>query len=494
MGRHTIRLRGYNTDSGDFVEGALKAGTSDVVPFKDGFKVPRYRGAYPSTTSIGTVSGAFAVETLANDIFQRIFVTTGVTPSRIHEYAQSKQEWTNVSKSASTYLGASITEPWCFTSFMDKTIAVQINNTAQGSINPSSPADTPLFSDITAGPQARFCETVGQFVFVANTATSTTQWVCSGLGDATIWTPSVTTQCATGELSSAPGSITGIKRLGNDIVIYKRRSMFLGRYVGASNNTWAFEQVPGNTGALNNRLIVDVGYAHIFMAEDDVYLFDGTRPVALHAPIINHFDVNGLSILTNKASTDPWSTCVDFQAKIIYFIFGGSSSYLPLALYYGDGPNALSWGVLSASGARIGATIYRAAAIFNSAQTSNLVSLEDSATGIATALGTFAMQGIGDTTMFRTLLRVTPKWLAPPSSATGTLGIRNNAATSTGIASAGFSDRTFVGDTSSPTAPDHLDVLSSGRIFDLSFSAKSTRDKAVYLSELTVEFEDDGTE
>jgi len=57
-------------------------------------------------------------------------------------------------------------------------------------------------------------------------------WWCSGLFNQAVWTPSVATQCANGRLVTAPGRITAMRELGDDVVAYKARSMFLGRYVG----------------------------------------------------------------------------------------------------------------------------------------------------------------------------------------------------------------------------------------------------------------------
>ena len=68
------------------------------------------------------------------------------------------------------------------------------------------------------------------------------------------------------------------------MVVYKERAMYIGVYVGPPA-IWEFREIPGETGALSQEAIVNVGTSedprHIFMGNDDFYSFDGARPVPL---------------------------------------------------------------------------------------------------------------------------------------------------------------------------------------------------------------------
>jgi hypothetical protein len=69
-------------------------------------------------------------------------------------------------------------------------------------------------------------------------------------------------------------------------VVYKKNSMFLGQYVGPPN-IWEINsrQIIGNVGALSQEVVANIGTPenpkHIFMGEDDFYLFDGSKPVPI---------------------------------------------------------------------------------------------------------------------------------------------------------------------------------------------------------------------
>jgi hypothetical protein len=79
-----------------------------------------------------------------------------------------------------------------------------------------------------------------------------------------------------------------VKALGNDVVAYKERSMYLGRYVGPPA-AWDFTLIPGEIGCASQEAIADIGTAHIFIGHEDVYLFDGSRPVPIGSPLREWF-------------------------------------------------------------------------------------------------------------------------------------------------------------------------------------------------------------
>jgi hypothetical protein len=85
-------------------------------------------------------------------------------------------------------------------------------------------------------------------------------------------------------LVSSQGSITAGRRFGSVIVVYKKNSMYLGVYVGPPT-VWEFNLIQGDAGALSQEVVVNIGTAenpkHIFMGEDDFYVYDGSKPIRI---------------------------------------------------------------------------------------------------------------------------------------------------------------------------------------------------------------------
>lgn len=204
------------------------------------------------------------------------------TASKLYEATTT---WGDVSKAGGYTLGSD--DRWRFAQFGNTTIAAARSVTIQG--NAAS-----AFTDLSASaPKASIVETVGNQVFAFNTndagfGDDPLRWWCSAMGSATDWVPSVANQCVSGQLLSAPGPITAGRRLGDIIVAYKNRAIYVGQYVGVPA-VWSFTQVPGNIGTPCQEAVVTTGTAHYFIGPDDFYVFDGTRPVPLDSPIRNWF-------------------------------------------------------------------------------------------------------------------------------------------------------------------------------------------------------------
>ena len=64
--------------------------------------------------------------------------------------------------------------------------------------------------------------------------------------------------------------------LGDDIIVYKRRSTYVGRYTGPAE-VWNFTQVDSDVGCVGQDAVCDTGKAHFFIGDDDIYAFDGVQ-------------------------------------------------------------------------------------------------------------------------------------------------------------------------------------------------------------------------
>ena len=260
----------------------------DLVPSTEGILVdcsdviPTHRGFCNAPTPIAVSGLAALPDATANaaalvtklDNSRRLFVGLD---TKLME--QAGGGWTDVSKS-----GGYTSNPdgrWQFSQFGNSTLA------ANG-VDPIQISSVGAFASISGAPKAKIIESAAGFVMAAATNDATygdipDRWWCSALFDPTSWTPSVSTQCATGRLVDTPGPIVAVKKLGNDLVAYKETSIYLGRYVGAPA-VWAWQLVADNVGAVGPGAVVNLGSAHIFVGKDDIWYFDGSRPVSLNAP------------------------------------------------------------------------------------------------------------------------------------------------------------------------------------------------------------------
>lgn len=144
-----------------------------------------------------------------------------------------------------------------------------------------------LFSDLTGAPKANTCCVARNFLFLGNCGDWSTVtgaqnilgW--SALSDYTDWTVNPTvTQASYAQFSDTPGPITCVRPFRDGVVVFKANAMYYGRYVGAGTNSdiWDFERVSDEIGCVGHRSVADIDTALVFVARDDVYIYDGTRP------------------------------------------------------------------------------------------------------------------------------------------------------------------------------------------------------------------------
>lgn len=213
------------------------------------------------------------------------------TTSNLYE-ANGVASWTTVTRtSGGTYNGAT-DKRWRFAQFGDVSLAVQPGDVLQQISGGSD------FADISGAPQAAIVETVFQFVFLCGTNEGTfgdspNRWWCSGIGDETDWTPAASTQCTTDVLTSVGGAITGAKRLGDSLIIYKRTGMYRLDYVGPPV-VWQAVEVSTSVGAVSHESVVPIvtpagGNAHIFQGVDNFYYYDGSKPIPIGNPLKDWF-------------------------------------------------------------------------------------------------------------------------------------------------------------------------------------------------------------
>lgn len=311
-------LTGFAPDLDPAIPGVI-TDCANIIPTLRGFAGEKV----PVAVANALASQAYGMATVLRQDGNRREIAG--TSTKLYEL--SGTTWSDVSKSGGY---SNVNGRWRFAQFGNATLAtngvdsIQVSNTVGG-------AFANLAKSTVNAPAALIIETVAGFAMAFNTldapgspsyGTSPDRWWCSALYDHTDWTPSVTTQCATGRFIDAPGPITAAKKLGDNVVVYKDRAIFIGTYQGPPI-IWAWQQVSSEVGAISPDAVVNIGTAHIFFGADHFWMFDGSRPVLIDAPIREWFLNNSSAASRNlmQATYDRKNNLVRF-----YFVSAGNNA------------------------------------------------------------------------------------------------------------------------------------------------------------------------
>lgn len=249
-----------------------------LIPYESGMKgAPSPVSALVDTLA-SACTGAAVVVLL--DGTRRIFAGTNT-----HLYELVGTSWTD--RSSATYTGSSDTR-WSFAQFGNTTIASNLADAMQSSASGS-------FAAISGAPKAKIVVSASNnFVIAFNTVdgtygTSPDRWWCCAQNDQTDWTPAVSTLATTGRLTSVEGPIEAALPLGDYVIAYKKRALFIGSFAG-SPVVWQWQVInAGECGICGPEAICDIGGTHFFVSDDNFWLFDGTRPVPIGEGVIRKF-------------------------------------------------------------------------------------------------------------------------------------------------------------------------------------------------------------
>jgi len=304
-------LSGFLPDVDAATPGAI-IDCTNVTPFARGMQ-----GAPTAVTVDGVPALAAACRNAAVatklDGTRRFF---GGTAAKLYEL--SAGSWADVSRAGNYTLGAD--DRWDFAQFGNATLACNKSTKIQRSNGSGA------FSDIASAPKAMAIESASGFVVAFNTDDGTNndydRWWCCGINDETTWAVSLTTQANSGRLVSSPGAITAAKSFGDQIVAYKDRSLYLGRYVG-SPVVWQWDLILGDVGCVGVDAVTDIGGAgHVFVGRSDIMVFDGTRPQSIAEGAVRQWFYNNVS----QAYLYRTTVLHDKQNNVVWIFYPDQSS------------------------------------------------------------------------------------------------------------------------------------------------------------------------
>ena len=320
-----VSFLGYAPDLDPTIPGVM-TNCSAIVPSSRGFK-----GA-PTPVSVGMPALSAACYGAAlcrkTDDTTRFFAGTAA-----NLYEAGNATWTPRS---GTISGLGTTNRWRFAQFGDVSLAA-----AKTEIVQALTTSTAFANATSTAPKGAIVETVNNFVFlfdvndqgsIFDSSDRPDGWWCAAKGGHTSWTPSVTTESATGNLRSTPGKITAGRRFGHQVIAYKLRSMYIGTYVGAGP-IWDFQLIPGEAGALSQESVVNVGTPddpkHIFMGFDNFYQFSGGRATPIGNVTPQGFMSPLRDTVFGEMNTQYYYACQalhDARNALIYFFYPVASA------------------------------------------------------------------------------------------------------------------------------------------------------------------------
>ena len=264
------KLAGFLPDADPTMPGVITLCTN-LIPYEYGMKgAPTAVTPFDVPVLAAQCRNAVIMEKL--DGTRRTFAGT-----ETKQYEIVSGVWTDRSRAGNYANGPE--GRWSYAQFGDASLC-------SNGIEPIQRSASGAFADIATAPKAKIIFTVGAFVMALHTNDATygvsqDRWWCSASFDDTSWTPSVATLATTGRLVSTPGPIVAGGRLGEYAVAYKSKSIHIGQFVGAPA-VWDWLQVPGGeAGCVGQDAWCDVGGAHFFVGNENIYIFDGSRPVAI---------------------------------------------------------------------------------------------------------------------------------------------------------------------------------------------------------------------
>lgn len=277
-------IAGFSPDADRTTPGVF-TDCANVVPYEGGF-----RGA---PTPVATTAAALAAEARGSVVATKLDGSRRVfagTQTKLYEL--SGTSWTDRS-AAGSYTGSTESR-WSFCQFGDTTVATNLVDAMQSSASGA-------FAAISGAPKAKIVVSASNnFVLAFNTNDGTfgqspDRWWCCAQSDQTSWTPAVSTLANTGRLVAVEGAIQAALTLGDYVVAYKNRAIFVGSFAG-SPVVWQWNLVPGGeAGACGQEAVCDMGGAHFIVSNDNFWLFDGTRPIPIGTGVVRQWFLDNSS-------------------------------------------------------------------------------------------------------------------------------------------------------------------------------------------------------
>lgn len=232
-----------------------------------------YRLVYTATTSgYGTALTSACLGTaMIRDTSGTPHLFAGVD-NGIFE-ANGSGGWTDRSRGGGYSTGSN---QWWFTAHGSEVVATNYADETQSATFGAA------FANLSNAPKCRFMISQSRALLACNYRDSSGTAIPHGIaisarGSSSTWTAAPSNDATSALLTQSEGPILAGASMNDMAVIWKRRSMYTGRFVGGAEK-WQFNLIHRHIGCLGQEAWCDTPIGIIFAAEQGVYVFDGSVP------------------------------------------------------------------------------------------------------------------------------------------------------------------------------------------------------------------------
>jgi len=238
------------------------------TPVDNGYAVsyPAYSWANTLTLA-GDCLGAKAIKTESGSV--RLFFGSA---AKIEEFVLA----TGLVDRSKAGGYATSTNRWCFSQGLAASEIIATNYADEMQISTGT-----AFSNLTNAPKAKIVVAQSNALVALNyssggVAVANGVWA-SDRGSSTTWATATDNDAAQLKLVETPGEIVAGAALHDMVVVWKRTSMYVGRFVGGDER-WQFNLLSANVGIYGQEAWCTTPAGIIFSGEAGTYLFDGSVP------------------------------------------------------------------------------------------------------------------------------------------------------------------------------------------------------------------------
>lgn len=152
------------------------------------------------------------------------------------------------------------------------------------------------------------------------------------------------------DIAETPDVIVDALQFGDQLIIYKERSMYSMRFVGG-NEIFAFQRLPGNEGMLARGCAVDTPIGHVVLTAGDVVVHQGQGVASLADGLIRRFIFSTMNSLQSQRS---FVVANPQKSEVLICFPSADSEVCDTAAVYNW--ITKTWGVRTLQGVTYGAT------------------------------------------------------------------------------------------------------------------------------------------
>ena len=232
--------------------------------------VPTYRGSYkPAYAMVSAAYSSLTAPMVGGAILKWADGTVhlyGAQSKRILE-ANGSGGWNDRSAGGIDYSTMANCQ---FAAYGSVSLACSLTNNLQASTGAS-------FSQAAANTKAQCIAVMSNAVLLFNVNTGSAipdGWMSSDLGDYTNFTAAANNAAASGRLLDTPGPVNAAATMNDQVIAWKSRGMYLGRYVGGDLK-WVFQLLNADVGCVAPDAWIHTDLGIVFVSERDIFLYDG---------------------------------------------------------------------------------------------------------------------------------------------------------------------------------------------------------------------------